>query len=264
MSKVYRFKNTGNTCYFNTALQLLFCTSVFRSSLTRPQCELSLYLKHIRDAYNFPVNPNRAHKYYKKIFNVSSGTPEDCNECLVRMINHLNDHNSRMYSDMFVGRLMLNTQYKCCLHRSTHTEDFVSLHITDSMSSSFVDNVRKIIQPECFDVASMNCDTCKQDIGTITKQKTITKLPRVLIFNMICPRKGMSVLNLLNLGEHRYFLKGVGLYDGVHYMSCVFNSTSKTYCIINDDEILDDDFDLGCLLNYRCSVLVFEKINIIR
>lgn len=265
MSSIYRFKNLGNTCYFNTALQLLLCSSRFRSSLDIPNCEIARELRTVLNTdTKKSIDLTILHNYYIKTFNVTKGTPEDCNECLVRLINQLNDDDRLTYNDMFIGKLKTMMFYDCsCAFKKQHTEDFVSIHLMNTNSRSSVSEmIRTYLSDELLDVELL-CDRCKDKTSTLLKKKRFTKLPDVLVINMISPCRGLEIHNLLSFGTQQFLLKGIGLYDGSHYYACVLDNQTMKYYVANDDTVGKKEFDIQQLSKHRCSLFVYEKITIV-
>lgn len=268
---IFKIKNIGNTCYFNTALQAFLCLKSVREYIQgvnlidddKNDKKLLFALSDMINKYSKQTrfDVRKLYKIYVNTFdNINVNEPEDCNECLLRLIDIFmsENENNEIMKSMFYGKFREKMTYKCCNHIEYIDEPFVSLmlyKVNKDMDIPTCIKHRLISET----IKNVKCDKCNNKTQ-LKKNTKIIQLPIVLILYIIIPTDGIVIHNTLLIGSHEYRLKYVNFYEHNHYYNMVLNDENRKYYIINDDVIEDRDYDISHLTSRKCQMIIFEKI----
>jgi ubiquitin C-terminal hydrolase len=236
--------NIGNSCYLNSAIQMLFNCQDFRKLCTNTH-----FNKIINDYDETNVfNPTEIkHIVANKNKMFANNHQHDSYEFMIFLLD-VYDINKDLYQ-LFGIKTRINIKCKLlnCLHESEHseTELFLQLPLTNDLSESY----RLYKGTEQLSINNNNgykCDKCKK--VSIARRKTITSFwPNNLIivlkrFNQThnqCISKDNRKINIPLLWRHGYKLKGgiihLGLYGGGHYV--YFGEENNVWYLCNDSHV---------------------------
>ena len=236
-------KNIGNSCYLNSAIQLLFNIPEFRKSIKNTN------FQNIIDNYDNsnifdPTEIKKIVASKNKIFN--NYNQQDSSEFLIYLLDYLS-------INIFTIKTNINIKCKLlkCLKESEHIENdiFLQLSLKD-MNSNDLNSLEltnlyreyksneKLIDDNAYD-----CDNCKTK--TVARKKMrITNWPNnlLIIFKRFDQfmRKDNRKINIPLEWRHGYKLKGgiihMGNYGGGHYIYFGCENESNWY-IANDSNI---------------------------
>ncbi len=238
--------NIGNSCYLNSAVQMLFNCSDFRKLCNNTNLNklinnyddnnINLFnpseIKHIVASNNKMFANNNQHDSYEFMI------------YLLDLLSSINNKNKDLYN---LFGIKTRTNIKCkllyCLHESenTVTELFLNLPLTSDLSESY----RLYKATDILSEKNNNgykCDKCKK-ISIARKNTNISFWPNNLIivlkrFNQSISKDNRKV-NIPLLWRHGYKLKGgiihIGLYGGGHYV--YFGEENGVWYLCNDSHV---------------------------
>ena len=268
--------NIGNSCYLNSAIQLLFSSSDFRDICNNTQEDLNknLMCKQIELYDSMPkFNPQEIKNIVASINKTFAGFgQEDSFEFIIYLLDYIDKINKLTHTqlyDKFGLNIKINIKCKMlnCLKESEHIETdlFLQLPMTDDLTESYrlykkIDILK--------DDNLYKCDNCKRK--TIARKRTIiTKWPDNLIIvlkrfdhNM---RKDNRKVNIPLEWRHNYKLKGgiihMGSFGGGHYI--YYGNENDNWYIANDTNIsLINSNDIDGFINNHASysyILYYTK-----
>jgi ubiquitin C-terminal hydrolase len=283
--------NIGNSCYLNSALQMLFNSDDFKYILKNTAFKNTIF-ENVINSYNNSnsssnnniFNPNEIKSIVaknNKMFNNSN--QQDSYEFMIYLFDTLdkmlgNNNNSYSKSENIMNVLYekfgLQTTFniKCkmlnCNFESNtlSTELFLQLPITDDLSDSY----RKYKSMEILENDNAySCSKCK--MKTTARRNTITtKWPNSLIivlkrfdYNL---NKDNRKVNIPLIWRHGYKLKGgiihLGNYGGGHYI--YYGEENNNWYIANDTNIssisnIEDFMNNNGATSY---ILYYNKLNL--
>ncbi len=251
--------NIGNSCYLNSALQMLFNSDDFKFIL-KDKVFINTPFANIINNYNNSSNINSVYNPTEiksivaknnKMFNNTN--QQDSYEFMIylfdiidKMLNnnsYSKSGNNNILYDKFGIQTTFNIKCKMsnCNYESNtiSTELFLQLPMTDDLSDSYrkYKSMEKLENDNAY-----SCSNCK--IKTTARRNTITsKWPNSLIIvlkrfdhNM---RKDNRRVNIPLLWRHGYKLKGgiihMGQYGGGHYI--YYGEENNNWYIANDTNI---------------------------
>ena len=236
--------NIGNSCYLNSALQMLFNSNGFREIINN-----TVFEKIIENYDNSNIfNPMDIKKIVSNSHNMFANTDQqDSYEFIIYLFDVLDKllgKNNKLY-DKFGIKTTINIKCKIsiCEKESDNvsTELFLQLPITDELDLSDSYRTYKSVEKLENDNAYF-CEKCNKKV--LARRKTITtKWPDNLIivlkrfdYNM---RKDNRNINIPLNWRHGYKLKGgiihMGSYGGGHYI--YFGEENNEWFIANDSHI---------------------------
>jgi ubiquitin C-terminal hydrolase len=247
--------NIGNSCYLNSALQMLFNSDDFKLILKNTAFKNTIFENIINNynnnSKNNIFNPNEIKAVVAKNNKMFNNTnQQDSYEFIIYLFDTLDKilgNNNNNYSNILYDKFGIQTKFniKCkmlnCNYESNtfSTELFLQLPMTNDLSDSY----RKYKSMEIFkNDNAYSCDRCK--IKTTARRNTITtKWPDNLIivlkrfdYNMI---KDNRKVNIPLNWRHGYKLKGgiihLGQYGGGHYI--YYGEENNNWYIANDTNI---------------------------
>ncbi len=238
--------NIGNSCYLNSAIQMLFNSNDFR------QLCIDTNLEKIINDYDDTntLDPSEIkHIVAKNNKMFANNHQHDSHEFIVYLLDVLDKYKHSQLYNLFGIKTRINIKCKLlnCLHQNEHTdvELFLQLPLTNDLTESY----RLYKAPEKLIEKNNNgykCDKCKKI--SIARRKTITSFwPKNLIivlkrFNYTSNQwisKDNRKINIPLIWRHGYKLKGgiihIGAYGGGHYV--YFGEENNIWYLCNDSNI---------------------------
>jgi ubiquitin C-terminal hydrolase len=233
--------NIGNSCYLNSALQLIFNSSDFRNIIT------NTILQQYIDEYDTSqiYNPTNIKSLVASVCNTFANfNQQDSYEFLVYLLDIVDKtiKNKELYNKFGI-ETTINIKCKMlkCLKESEHKEIELFLHLPmeNDLSEAYrkYKNVEKLENENAY-----ACENCK--VKTIARKKSITsKWPDNLIivlkrFDHLM-RKDSRKVNIPLTWRHGYKLKGaiihMGSYSGGHYI--YYGEKNGEWFFANDSKI---------------------------
>jgi len=258
--------NIGNSCYMNSALQLLFNNKDFTKMVNQSQHTVIQTINSNIIKYNTHhlYNPSEF-KQIVKSDQFSGYSQEDSSEFILKLFDIMDKF---IHIDLYKNfGIETNINIKCklanCLHETSReqTELCLHLHIHSTLDESYREY--KSIEVITNDYV---CDNCKNN--TIVRKKTVitTWAPNLLIVlrrfdNMM--RKNNNKIDIPLLWRHSYVLQGGiihnGHLNGGHYI--YFGLENDNWFIANDYHVVPIT-DINIFLrNYAANfyVLSYKK-----
>lgn len=234
--------NIGNTCFFNSILQLLYqCTILNKIILTEKISGefINIYLDFLKQ-YNISCNaitPINIIKYISKKLNRTKSSQEDAEEylnCIIDMLleellknkNYKIITNKQINYKNIVNHLftinMNKTIYCCnCNYQSTTKEK------TNILYLSIDENLKQSLTKYSIETVEWICEKCKHNQCIIKRH--FTNLPKYLIilikrFNNNNQKNNelMNMYQQFSLNNNIYLLRGIvyqmGSTTGGHYI----------------------------------------------
>jgi ubiquitin carboxyl-terminal hydrolase 36/42 len=249
--------NIGNSCYLNSALQMLFNSDDFKEIL-KHKVFINTIFENIIDNYNSKniniFNASEIKALVAKNNNMFNNTnQQDSYEFMIYLFDVLdkmlgnNNNNSKNIMNILYNKFGISTTYniKCKIlncnkeSETTSTELFLQLPMTDDLSDSYrkYKSMEKLENDNAY-----NCDKCKR-LSTARRNTITSKWPDNLIIvlkrfdhNM---RKDNRKINIPLVWRHGYKLKGgiihLGQYGGGHYI--YYGEENNNWYIANDTNI---------------------------
>jgi ubiquitin C-terminal hydrolase len=200
------FRNLGNTCYMNSALQALLSSNVMNTAmmiyLQKNQetikdfspmlveyCRLILDLlqkdNNIYNPIQFKQTLDRVNEWFKGY------SQHDSNELLLYLINEFTDDSTDKGVSRLIKRLCFGKfkQYVCCNECRNVVEGYfnfldVALPIPDNRNPDLEDCFKKFAKYETLEDNNMwDCPTCKKKVIAYKKME-IHEVPEVAVFTL--------------------------------------------------------------------------------
>lgn len=235
-------QNIGNSCYLNSAIQLLFNIPEFRKSIMNTDFQNIINNYDNSNIFD-PTEIKNIVASKNKIFN--NYNQQDSSEFLIYLLEYLNNN---------IFTIKTNINIKCklvkCLRESEHAETdiFLQLPLIKSDNLNLTDiNLTDLYREyksheKLLDDNAYFCENCKTK--TIARKKTnIIEWPNNLLivfkrFDQFM-RKDNRKINIPIEWRHDYKLKGgiihIGRFGGGHYI--YFGRENNNWYIANDSNI---------------------------
>ncbi len=260
--------NIGNSCYLNSAIQMLFNCSDFRKLCNN--INLNKIINDYDDVNINVFNPSEIKHIvasHNKMF--ANNHQHDSYEFMIYLLDIIDKYKNKDLYNLFGIKTRTNVKCKLlnCLHESdnTITELFLNLPLTDDLSESYrLYKSTTILSDK--NNNGYKCDKCKKI--SIARKKTITSFwPNNLIivlkrFNHLMSKDNRKV-NIPLIWRHNYKLKGgiihLGVYGGGHYV--YFGEENDIWYMCNDSHIsIINDID-GFMKNQGAMsyILLYNK-----
>lgn len=280
----------GNTCYFNSGLQLLFNCEIFTKLILKNDFNnkfISGYKKTLVDYFNINVNClgprilfNHLNSNYTHFNNNIQSDTSEFLICLLDLIdNNLKLVNNSLYNDMSNDKLLdllfnckIKSEIICSVTNerflTNNTDIFLSLPIPNKSNISLEDCINEFSKKEQLINDNKYFNEKINKYVNATKQLIITNYPKYLFiilkrFNNIQNKINDDVnINLDYLfSDNNYSLIGIVVHIGNlemgHYISFIKRDNKWYFC--NDNNITEcDNIDSIIKKSY---ILLFNKTN---
>jgi len=236
--------NIGNSCYLNSALQLLFNSDDFYK-LTYKSNDLYKEAREYREGTNV-YNPRNIKSLIDSRTNLFKGSSQqDSSEFITFLFDIVSTFNNNKLYEKFGIQTDINIKCKLvkCLHESSHIENdlMLVLPLTDNLSDSYrmYKSSERLDNDNAYD-----CEKCK--MKTIARKRIeIVKWPTNLIIILKrfdgMMRKDNNKISIPIDWRHGYTLKGgivhIGSFNGGHYIYYGYNKSTHEWFIANDSNI---------------------------
>ena len=235
--------NIGNSCYLNSALQLLFNSDDLYKLLYK-STDLYKEAKEYREGVNI-FNPHNIKILIDSRTDIFKGSSQqDSFEFIIFFFDIISSFNNNIYNKFGI---QTNINIKCklinCYHESSHIETdlMLLLPITENLTESYKRYKSKELLD---DENSYDCTNCKTKT-TARKKINIIKWPTNLIIvlkrfdnNM---KKNNNKIHIPIEWRHGYILQGgiihIGNFNGGHYIYYGYNKLIDKWFIANDSNI---------------------------
>ena len=287
-NKITGLKNMGNTCFFNSGLQLIFNCQLFNKILLINKFDNLFFMgykKTIEDYFNSSVNklgPVILFKILSKTFNqFQINVQSDASEfllCFFELIeNNLNKIETNFYKD-YNNNKLYEYLFNCkiiseirCLETNEkfqvkESEKFLTLPIPDNDNVTFNDCLKEYLKVENLDEDNLYFNEKINKLVKATKQIKILNTPKYLFiilkrFDNFLNKIDKDVLigNEIKINNCNYniigFIIQIGNLNGGHYISCI--KRNNIWYLCNDDNISTID-DISLLIK-KSYILLFSR-----
>ncbi len=263
--------NIGNSCYLNSAIQMLFNSNDFINI-----CKGTIFENIINNYKSSKIfNPGEIKAVVAKNNNMfNNDQQQDSFEFIIYLfdaIDKILGKDNKLYNKFGIE---ITTNIKCkmsnCSKDSNNiiTELFLELPITDELDLS--DSYRKYKSMSILEEDNAYfCDICKKKV-TARKNTITTKWPDnlIIVFKRFDyqMRKDNRSINIPLNWRHGYKLKGaiihLGSYGGGHYIYFGHNNQNDWF-VANDSSISKID-DINSFINHQGKqsyILYYQKNN---
>jgi Ubiquitin carboxyl-terminal hydrolase len=248
------FHNLGNTCYINTALQVLFSCECFKEACLNNKLQsishsslILLLQKLLKTSINERIHVLKLiHDYYRNFFLSEKNSPEDAFEFIIRIIDDFvySQEQCLFIKCLCIDKLLPEKQlfngigtrkiiFPCCKKSSQVFETFTSLPLYKYENL----NTETVIK-------DVQCDVCKKTTYVI-EIFDFHIFPIILFLECTYMDENRNIPDLeINVtvchgichSVYLYKLVSVIFYRPCHY-TCLIVKDSKTGVIVNDSQL---------------------------
>lgn len=229
--------NFGNSCYINSALQLLISCSYFtKIILSSNNSSIDFYKQFLLNYFNNKTCSSKNLVQYLNIKRFMDNSQQDSHDFLISLLDILYEKIKKYDINKIFDKLFLiNIQYiitclNCKYQSISHSnENSLILSIT---SNNLTECFMNYLKPEILEWKCEKCHYIKAKKNTIIK-----KLPKYLI--ILVKRYSLQKVIVPKELIHRYFLRSFivqfGNLSGGHYISFIKNNNQ--WYLVNDSVI---------------------------
>lgn len=265
--------NLGNTCFFNSILQLLIqCTILNKLLLLNTfDGDLILYYKEFINLYNnntnYSFSPNNIVNYVSNKLNRIGYSQDDADQYLNYIIDtllsetkdyleknnlgktiiHKNYSLNKIIDNLFTIKIKKNIICPKCNYISESDDNINNLYLSLNNRSEISELIDEYLQEEYLDEENKyKCDKCSKYVNAKIERK-INILPKYLIitlkrYNNLNQKinKHVNMEEEIILYSKKYSLRGIvyhsGSTGGGHY---VYYGKKSRWCVYNDNSVND-------------------------
>lgn len=253
------YRNLGNTCFMNSALQCLrfnlhLTKYIFRNKYTTNSSLTKAYIDLVKISWKNKtgvISPSNFKKELGKKYKTFIGFgQQDSHEMIISLLDDLNENlkenNNSIIKKLFEGRLKQIINCSNCNHNSITYQSFMTLELPLVISNNIDLNtcIKNFTKEEILDEDNLyNCEKCNKKVKA-TKKMELDILPKYLIIALKRFDKRKKIDNPVNFPLENFIINNklynlfatvnhYGSRGGGHYTASVHHPNGNWY-LMND------------------------------